>query len=198
MTAKKDLKRRIRERQARTGESYTAARAQVLAQAGPVTEESLSKTSAFPVVELIDATDIAANLGLKCDVLVSPALAQQITPLRVLEKLRDALLATERDPEMELLRGLVFRGVRPLRDRTRLPGWWDDVRRFLARAEAGIGGLTQTGDMLAFSAEGVMVIAQAGYVPDMPPIPRAQTRHRLFLTGVASLHLDGRAMVLPR
>ena len=196
MTAKKDLKRRIRERQAKTGESYTAARAQVLAHAGD--EPSEPKPSAFPVVELIDASETAAKLGFRCDVLVSPTLAEQLAPARIIEKLRDALLATERDPEFALLRGLVFRGVRPGRARMRVNGWWDDVRRFLARAEAGIGGLTETGDMLAFSADGVMVIAQAGYVPEMPPIPRTRERHRLFLSGIASLHLDGSALVIPR
>ncbi len=193
MTAKKDLKRRIRERQAKTGESYTAARAQVIAQ-----REDDDNAGAFPVVELIDATVIAADLGLKCDVLVSPTLAKQIAPGRAIEKLRDALLATERDPEFELMRGLVFRGVRPVRDRLRLVGWWDDVRRFLARAEAGIGGVTEAGDMLALSIDGVMVIAQAGYVSDMAPIPRTRQRRRLFLSGLASLHLDGSAMVVPR
>jgi len=34
MTAKKDLKRRVRARQAQTGESYVTARRQVIAQAG--------------------------------------------------------------------------------------------------------------------------------------------------------------------
>jgi hypothetical protein len=195
MTAKKDLKRRIRERQAKTGESYTAARAQVLAH-GETADDP--KPGAFPVVELIDASETAASLGLKCDVLVSPLLAQRVPPARILEKLRNALMATEHDPLLELLRGLAFRGERPIRPRNRLPNWWESVRRFIARAEAGIGGVTDAGDMLAFTVDDVMVIAQAGYVPDMPAIPRVHDRRRLFLTSADAHHIDGSAIVLPR
>ena len=72
MTAKKDFKRRVRERQAKTGESYTAARAQVMAQAGSTdaavlesTAESKaeSKPSAISVVELVDASEEARSLA---------------------------------------------------------------------------------------------------------------------------------------
>jgi hypothetical protein len=37
MTKQADFKRRVRERMARTGESYTAARGQLLARSGPGT-----------------------------------------------------------------------------------------------------------------------------------------------------------------
>jgi hypothetical protein len=221
MTAKKDFKRRVRERQAKTGESYTAARAHIVAAAertseadeakapsaddakAPSTDEAkapstddVARQPSFPVVELIDANEHAAALGLKCDVLVSPSLAARLAPPRALEKLRDALLATEHDPQLELLRGLVFRGVRPIRLRRR--GWLEDVRKFFARAVAGIGGITEAGDMLALAIDGVMVIVQAGYVPDMAPIPRTHTQNRLFLTTAEAHHLGDLALVLPR
>ena len=212
MTAKKDLKRRVRERQAKTGESYTAARAHVVAGAkdspeqseeatepepapSPIEEMSEPIRSPISVVELVDATQDAAKLGLKCQVLVSPTLVPRIAPARVLEHLRDALLATERDPQMELLRALVFRGERLVRERARGRRWWDEMRRFFARAEAGIGGITEPGDILALSVDGVMVIVQAGHVPHMPPIPRAQPR--LFLTGVETHRIDD-AILMPR
>jgi hypothetical protein len=206
MTAKKDFKRRVRERQAKTGESYTAARAQLIAERGdddadvdePNRDEP-DKEPPFSVVELIDATDDAASLGFKCHVLVSPSLVDQIAPARALERLRDALLATERDPEMYLLRALAFRGVRRPMGRERYLGRWDDVRRFIERAMVGIGGLTLTCDMLAFSADGVMVIAQADAVPDMPAIPRLSSRPpRLFLTTPHGHRLGDVAYVVPR
>ena len=201
MTAKKDFKRRVRERQAKTGESYTAARAQVVAQGeqGDAEPAEPEREPPFSVVELIDATEDAANLGFKCQVLVSPSLANEIAPARALERFRDALLATERDPEMFLLRALAFRGVRRPLGRERYLGRWDDVRRFIERAMVGIGGLTLTGDMLAFSADGVMVIAQADAVPDMPAIPRLALRPpRLFLTTPQGHRLGDVAYVVPR
>ena len=204
MTAKKDFKRRVRERQEKTGESYTAARAQVLAErddAGTAEEESgpPEREPPFSVVELIDASEDAAKLGLKCDVLVSPSVASEVAPARVLEALRDALLATEDHPEMYLLRALVFRGVRPVHDRDRLLDWWGDVRRFIQRAMVGIGGLTQTGDMLAFAVDGTMVIAQAGYVPDVPGLPHlSRGRPRLFILTTDSIQLGESRVVLPR
>ena len=209
MTAKKDFKRRVRERMEKTGESYTAARAQVVgphdepeagssAEADAETEAQAEKEAPFSVVELIDATEDAAKLGLKCDVLVSPVLAEQLEPARILERLRDALMANEDDPAMQLLRGLVFRGARPIRDREQLAAWWTEVRRFLNRAVVGIGGITEAGDMLAFAVDGVMVIAQVGYVPDMPAIPRIHERRRLFLTTPDGYRMGDTTLVLPR
>jgi hypothetical protein len=187
MTAKKDFKRRVRERQAKTGESYTAARANVLAHADTIDEEP--RANPIAVVELVDATEEAHGLGLKCAVLVSPDLAARIPPLRMLERLRDALLATEADPQMHLMRAALFRGEPPKREPRSVRIRWDDVARFYDRARVGIGGLADAGDMLALQVDDTMVIVQLGHVPHMVPIPRPQLR--VFLTTVDAYRIEG-------
>jgi hypothetical protein len=193
MTAKKDLKRRVRERQARTGESYTTARAHVVAQAEPA--ESAVKPSAIPVVELIDISGEAEHVGFKCSVLASPALASRVSPARVLERLRDALLATEQDPTTAVLRAVLLRGEAIART-PRQRGWWNDMRRFFERARVGIGGTTASGDMMALQVDDTMVIVQAGYVPHMPPIMRIP--QRVFLSTVDAQHVFDSAFTVPR
>ena len=155
MTAKRDLKRRVRERQARTGESYTAARAHVIREAEPTPVE---KASAIQVDEMLELDADAARLGIKCPVMMSGSLARRVDPVRVLERVRDALLATLDDPAMEILRAVVLRGERPAAERVRDARWFDELRRFAARAHAGIGGITDRGHMLALHVDGVMVI----------------------------------------
>jgi hypothetical protein len=181
MTAKKDLKRRVRERQERTGESYTTARAQVIAQAEPPPP---AKQPPFSVVELVDATDDAAKLGMKCTVLVSPSLASQIAPARVLERIRDALIATGEDPQTRHFRDVMLRGERaPVRgSREDWAARWEVTRQFLTRVKAGIGGVHPSGDIMALQVDDQLVLVQLGHVPHMPPIPRPQLR--VFLTTV--------------
>src|SRR5512142_1555815 len=100
MTEKRDLKRRVRERQAQTGESYMTALRHVQAQRPP----------AFPVVELVDLTEIGAPLGFKCRIVMSPVLADQIDAAGALARLRDALLAPDREGSLELFRAVTLRG----------------------------------------------------------------------------------------
>jgi len=246
MTAKKNLKRRVRERQAKTGESYTAARAHIVsarrqdevdvdheledarkvedaaeeataepASAEPATAEDATTEHAtterataepagesmngppFSVVELVHATDEAARLGFKCEVLISPTLVRRLAPTRMLEQLRRALLSTENDPQMELLRGLVFRGQRSPGERDRL-GWWEDARRFFVRAAAGIGGVSPLGDLLAFTVDGEIVVAHAGYVPGRPLPWGSQVPPRLFLTEPDAHRIGSATLVTPR
>ncbi len=68
MTAKKDLKRRVRERQAQTGESYVTARRHVVAQAP---EPESPKRPVIHVDEMHDITEAAAKLGWRCRVVIS-------------------------------------------------------------------------------------------------------------------------------
>jgi hypothetical protein len=139
MTEKRDLKRRVRERQARTGESYVTALRQVLSQ----------RESSVPVVELIDLTDIAAALGIKCRTVMAPSTVGRVDPTAMLTQLRDALLTTLNDPDLALMRAVVIAGeqlkpeLEPVLD-----------RRFLARLRAGIGGISQNGRTLALSTAG--------------------------------------------
>lgn len=194
MTAKKDLKRRIRERQGKTGESYTTARAHVLAQR----DEPAALLPAIPVIELIDVTEQARALGLRCLALASPMLVERVPAERVLARVRDALLATERDPQMDVLRAVMLRGEVLERDPRRRPGgWWEDTRAFFARARVGIGGTNRAGDMLALQVDAEMVIVHAGYVPHMPPIPRTRSR-RVYLSTADSFGLDDETLIVPR
>src|SRR5688500_15727720 len=125
MTAKKDLKRRVRDRQARTGESYAAARANVVAQA-PV-------ETAIPVEEIVDLTDEAAALGVKCRVGASHRLVGRVDARAMLVSVRDALLATEDDAALRSLRGVVLRGERPVMPTSRPQDWMGQARRFVTR-----------------------------------------------------------------
>jgi hypothetical protein len=151
MTAKRDLKRRVRERQAKTGEAYTTARHKVVAAVG--------KPAAIAVDELLDLTADAAALGLRCKILMSSALATTVDPLRVLTSLRDALLATLRDPDTELLRGIALSGEvssAPFR-------WSRDARhdQFIARVRSGLGGVSADGRTLGLHVAGVPILCSA-------------------------------------
>jgi hypothetical protein len=144
MTDHRDFKRRVRDRQARTGESYMTARRHVLAQR--------PSEDAIPVVEVIDATEDATDLGFRCRVLVFPRLAAKIEIEQVLDRVRAALLLTD-DKETELLRALAFTGTAPNKP-TR---WMTDLlvaKRFVSRARAGIGGTTPDGYVLAMHMAG--------------------------------------------
>jgi hypothetical protein len=139
MTAKRDLKKRIRARQARTGERYTTARDRVLgARPAPV-----------PVVELVDASAEGARVGWKCRVLVFPDLARGLDPGLAVKRIHEVLVATAGDPGTELFRTIAFEGMwhaPPARTPARaLAG----VERFVTRAAAGLGGVSDGGALLA-------------------------------------------------
>src|SRR5215475_8771062 len=136
MTAKRDLKRRVRERQGRTGESYMTALRQVLDQ----------RPSVVPVVEMIELSEVGAAMGIQCRVRMAPVLADRIDVVRALRRLREALIATERDPAFDLMRRVVMHGECPtLKNSIDI----DAGRRFLARVRAGIGGISDHGRLLA-------------------------------------------------
>jgi hypothetical protein len=174
MTAKRDLKRRVRERQTKTGESYMAALHHVRDQ----------RPNAVPVVELVDVTEVAAALGIKCIVRVEPRLAERIDAAAVLRRLCSALLATTGDPAFELMRSVVLRGESP-QARTEFYETW----QFMERVRAGIGGISEGGSLLALTVDGsrttemVMFRLQTGAVPRMPFIHRPPA---LYLTDANS------------
>jgi hypothetical protein len=160
MTAKRDLKKRIRKRAARTGESYTAARRHVVG--GP-------SAAAVPLVEMRDLSEEAARIGILCPVRIFPDLALRIDCAATLERIRDALRATERDPQTELLRAVALRGEQPdveyqlssdpvlypslARAWTRPPAS-PLFGAFMTRVRAGIGGVSESGRMLALAVAG--------------------------------------------
>ena len=194
MTSKRDLKRRVRERQARTGESYMTARRHVLDQAA----SAAPREPAIPVVEMISVTDEAARLGLKCRAVITSTLASQVNPTAVLQRVRDALRATTDDPGTRILRAAAFDGQPPQIGTRRFPDWIDEIRRFLARARAGIGGVSNTGNMLAMPIEAgdgslLMVIAHIGFRPAWRPEP---PEPRLVLTSIDSFSTGADQLVL--
>jgi hypothetical protein len=174
MTAKRDLKRRVRERQARTGESYTAALHQVRDQ----------RPNAVPVVELVDVTEVAAALGIKCIVRLQPGLAERIDAAAVLRRLCSALMATTRDAAFELMRSVVLHGESPPARQDVHETW-----QFMERVRAGIGGISEGGTLLALTVDSsrateiVVFRLQVGGVPRMPFIHRPPV---LYLTDAAS------------
>jgi hypothetical protein len=141
MTVKRDLKRRVRERQGRTGESYMTALRHVLDQ----------RPSVVPVVEMIELSEVGAAMGIQCRVRMAPVLADRIDVVGALRRLRDALIATERDPAFDLMRRVVIHGECPVMNKLIDIG---TGRRFLARVRAGIGGISEHGRLLALVVDG--------------------------------------------
>jgi hypothetical protein len=166
MTARRDLKRRVRERQGHTGESYMTALRQVLDQ----------RPNAVPVIEMIELTEVGEAMAIRCRVRMSPALADRIDAVGALRRLRAALVATERDPAFDLMRRVVLYGESPvLRPSIDV----DAGRRFIARVRAGIGGISEHGRLLALLVDGrrgpemvvfMLWLSPVGYVPYRPSL----------------------------
>lgn len=172
MTDKRDLKRRIRDRQARTGEAYTTAREHVLAA-----------RRSIDVIDMLDVTADAAALGFTCPVSIWPALAERAEPRLVLERLRDALLATIGDPQVAIWHGVALRGERPIGEY-----WTHDLvraQRFIERAIAGIGGFSADRRMLALHVQGREGIVAVLATLVLYPASFAQVRRPNIMMNVA-------------
>jgi hypothetical protein len=182
MTAKRDLKKRVRARQQKTGESYTAARRHVVsaeakadadasdaptvklteASGAPPPEADAPATSGarpIPVDALIDLTEAATTVGLRCRVLMSETLANAIAPARVLIALRDLLLAKLRDPSTEFLRGLGLHGDVGAARATRVRD--PRQRQFVERVRSGFTGTSPDGRTLGLHVDGLAIICAA-------------------------------------
>lgn len=177
MTAKRDLKRRVRERQGRTGESYMTALRHVLDQ----------RPSAVPVVEMIELSEVAAALAIQCRVRMSPVLADRIDAVGALRRLREALLATERDPAFDLMRRVVMHGEAPVARMTRV----DVGRRFLERVRAGIGGISEHGRMLALVVDGRRGPEMVVFMLWLAPVPYIQGYRPSLILATADGIFDG-------
>jgi hypothetical protein len=170
MTVKRDLKKRVRARQARTGERYTTALEHVLAEKQP---------SAVEVVEMVDLSALAAELGMLGRVLMYPHLRERVDARTTLRRLREVLLATADEPGTVLFRAVLLEGkpLPPPSPSMVGPGYsalhmalmyvgglrlpramavelMSEGARFLVRARAGLGGASPDGRMLAFPVEG--------------------------------------------
>jgi hypothetical protein len=140
MTFRRDLKRRIRERQKKTGESYTTARAQMIGEHG---RSSL-------LVELHDVTEEAKAVGFACEVRALGALCRSRKQTRqLLEQLKQILLAPI--DGIEALKRAVLLGE-PLPARTAID-LVTHARSFLQSLRLGIRGLGAGGRIIAFDAQ---------------------------------------------
>jgi len=124
------------------------------APAPALAPEPEATPSAIAVDELIELTEVAIDLGLRCNVLAFPKLAALVDPVVALTRVRDALLSTPDDPETEPLRALALRGE------LTAPQSGDEHRLFIARVRAGLAGTSADRRMLALHIEGT-----AGIVP---------------------------------
>jgi hypothetical protein len=89
MTERRDLKGRVRDRQARTGESYVTALRQVLAQ----------RPSRIPVIELFDLSALGARLGFTCRISAFPDLVERVDPRQIFSlQLVPHFVHVNRDP----------------------------------------------------------------------------------------------------
>lgn len=150
MTKKKDLKRRVRERKARTGESYTAALGQIAKK--PCIESAPS------------ALGEARAEGFRGDAAVSPKLRAMGDLRPLFARLRELLQALDSSAC-----GPLFRGeAAPLR----LPKPADALleRDFLSRVRDGERGLGASGRMAALAWNGQVVIAHFSIFPDHTPL----------------------------
>jgi hypothetical protein len=207
MTAKKDLKRRVRERQAQTGESYVTARRHVVAQAPdpvrpgaepppapPPADPAEPRRPVIHVDEMHDITEAAAQLGWRCRVTITRSLLDLAEASHVLDKIRVLLDATANDPAMERFRTVLLHGERVSLPKIPRGFWMEQMRRFLARAHAGIGGISEQGDCLALVIDGTMVLAHIGYWP-RPPRAHAAPRLSLSAIGPATEGLDSMSVL---
>jgi hypothetical protein len=168
MTRKKDLKRHVRARQQRTGESYVAARRAVLADRDA--PPPAPTTGTIDVVEMDDCTELAHSLGFRCSVAIARHLAAQVAAPSALARLREVLLGTLDDPAFDAFRAVALRGERPVRPRLALR-WPDELRRFVARVRVGVGGVSEGGTIVAIpvgSSVGVPAGGAVGVPADAP------------------------------
>lgn len=130
--------------------------------------------SAIPVAEMADLGTEAERLGLKCRVVMPPDLPQPCGVAAV-EKLRDALHATQDDPATRHFRAVALAGEKRRAEMGSLLELIAEGRRFMARARAGIGGVSDGGSMLALAVpvkggvETVVCVLWMMNVPVEPP-----------------------------
>ncbi|MGZ3459390.1 MAG: hypothetical protein ACXU86_12910 [Archangium sp.] len=185
MTIKKDLKKRVRERQEKTGESYTTARMHVLhhAEAGApkVREESLR-----------EVTPLAEPVGLKGQVFLTPRFPEPLAR-PALERLREVLLATGDEPATRRMRAVLLRGEPDPLDLGSIPQVWSQSFGFARKLRLGLRGPSPSGRILSFDlqADGAPVAVVVALVPSPKGTPK-------LLLGTAEDYLRaGRALENP-
>jgi hypothetical protein len=167
MTNRRDLKKLVRARQARTGERYTTA-----------LEHVLARRPAISVLELIDLTEEGKALGLRGQMGIFSDLAERVDGRAALERLRAILHATADDPATSQLRSVLLDGQPPAAPSRGVYQRLEEGRRFLARARAGLGGVSESGKMIAFGVGGEIAV---GLLWGPPPLPGVSGHSALVL-----------------
>jgi len=196
MTAKKDLKKRVRSRQQQTGERYTTALERV--------KQSRSRLP-VPILELPDLSAIAAAAGLKCRAYCSLSFRdlrkdgqEQASLARsVLERLVQVLRVTETDPSTALLRTALLHGKALPPD---VFGLWraGQLRSFTKRLKLGVRGISEDGRAIAFETPDPSGDAPLTFVAMLWPSSGRESLLYLSLSSEwlnAKPFLDGLAMV---
>jgi hypothetical protein len=141
-----------------------------------------------------DVSALAAEVGVRARVVMARALAAQVEPRAALVRLRDVATATTDDPQMELLRAVALRGERAVLP-SRLVRGVEDLRRFVARVRAGLGGVSAGGGCVAIPMAGarglVMMVCHLGF-----GVLRPEGGPQLVLTTVegAAFYVDAIAL----
>jgi ribosomal protein L24 len=126
----------------------------ISARATPVA--AVAARAVVPVVELVDVSEEAKRVGVLCRAVMSSALAARAEPAEVLSRLRNLLIETAGDPQMLRFSQAALAGYAPPPVVPREPplGSFEQQRRFVQRAQAGLGGVSDDGSLLAFHVAG--------------------------------------------
>lgn len=123
-------------------------------------------TASIDVVEPVDVTAEAHALGLTCRAMMFPKLAEVVEPAVALAKLRDALAGTEEDRAFDVMRRLAMHGEAPAKSHSAESWRFEELRTFIRRARAGVGGASPGGRMVALSVHDVMMLCSAAATRD--------------------------------
>lgn len=164
MTIKKDLKKRIRERQEKTGESYTTARMHVLNQA-PAGAPEAPRVSE---VSLQEVTPLLESLGMRGQAFLTPGFSEALAR-PALERLREVLLATRDDPGTRRMRAVLLEGEPDSLDVGSLMREWGETRVFVRNLRLGMRGPSRSGRALSFElrTDGGPVTVVVALVPSL-------------------------------
>ena len=191
MTLRRTLKRRIRSRQEKTGESYAAARSQVLA----------ARPRPIPVVELHDVSPEARAAGIVCEVRATPLLAATTSLPKILRQLHTILAGATQG--LAAMQRVALRGEADNPGQVgRLVESVAKLRAFADSLEQGLRGPGPGGRILAFDFEldGRVRAVLAQLVPRFhrePLLALSLFRDDTTATILDSIELWARLPVLP-
>jgi hypothetical protein len=179
MTCNRDLKRRVRQRQAETGESYVTALRHVRAAAPDAPRPEPPPDPSMPPIsylELIDVTEIGAALGMQCEISMYPDLIDQVEIGAMLRQFRAALP----QPQLAAMRAVVMRGA---------PVDYGDfslleLRSFHLRIARGQTGVSPNGFQAALAIDGKHGSLSVAFM--LMVLPRSLRHTRLVIASTAN------------